>query len=348
MILFFNVRITSEPSAHFTQHRGNLPHYTNYDIFRYTLASYTPLVPLLSKVIIYVKLDNEFAGREAELEEFINDLFPKDKLSIYWYRNNSTEEFRQATKELDAIGDDIIWFQGNHDHPFIDNDLLTIESAVRHLQEDPDPMATFWYSHWPEFILNCSGSPLTEDRRLIKFHYAEHCSIKIVKRAHWDWYWYTLNRDGFLFRFDNFGWPNPPAVSSYVPIKEVCRHFDGYSHVHIGLDLVPPLAIPPKFFTKDMVIRYGYADRNEDCININPAAPNLYGNDINSPDYKLGLDEIPLFWKSRIKYIDINPDANLQALDVARNQNIVARTNILVHGHRRSNLPIEYYSWRFI
>jgi hypothetical protein len=348
MILFFNVRITTEPSLHFTQHRGNLPNYNSYEIFKYTLASYAPLNDLWSKVIFYVKLDNEFAGREPELEEFIKDNFPTEKLSINWYRNNSTEDFRNASKELDKIDDDLIWFQGNHDHPFIDSDLLTVESAIKHLQEDQDPMATFWYSHWPEMLLNASGNKLTEDRRLINFKYAEHCAIKLVKKAHWNWYWFEQNKQGLVFRFDNFSPSSAPASSSYVPIKEVCRHFDGYSHVHVGLDLIPPLAIPPNFFTKDIVIRYGFTDRDENCVNINPSAPYLYGQNVTGQDYKLGIDEIPLFWQSRIKEIIVNPSADLTVLNQFRNANITARTNIVVHGNRKNTMPVTEYNWQFL
>ena len=348
MILFFNVRITSEPSAHFTQHRGNLPHYTNYEIFKYTLTSYAPLNHLWSRVIFYVKLDNEFAGREEELGAWIKQHFPEDKLSINWYRNNSVQDFRNATKELDAVGDDLIWFQGNHDHPFIDSDLLTVESAIKHLQEDPDPMATFWYSHWPEALLNAHhcGGQLTEDKRLMKYKYGENCAIKLVKRPHWDWYW-NQNREGLTFRFDCFGWPSPAPSSSYVPIRETCRHFDGYSHVHVGLDVVPPLAIPPKFFEGAMTVRYGFNERDEESVNVNPCSPTLYGVDRSCADYKLALDELPLFWKPKIKEIVVNPAADQAALTNSRNENITARTRVVVHGSRFNTMPAENFNWQF-
>jgi hypothetical protein len=349
MILFFNVRITSEPSIHFVQKRGNLPNFTSYDIFKYSLSSYAPMNHLWSRVIFYIKLDNEFSGREEELAQWIKQHFPEDKLSINWYRNNSVQDFRNATKELDLINDDLIWFQGNHDHPFIDSDLLTVESAVTHLQEDPDPMATFWYSHWPEWLLISTqqNGQLTSDRRLVKYMHGGNHSMKLIKRLHWDWYW-KQDRPGLIFRFDCFKADSPPASSSYISVKETCRHFDGYSHVQIGLDLVPPLSIPPRFFEGDMTVRYGFDDRDESCVNINPCSTTLYGVDKTCADYKLGLDEIPLFWKTRIKQILVNPHADQNLLISSRNRNIIARTTeVVIHGYQKNTMPTEYFDWQF-
>lgn len=347
MILFFNVRITSEPSAHYKQNRGNLSHYTSYDIFRYTLASYSPLSHLFSRVIIYVKLDNEFSTREDDLSEWIYEHFPKEIVSLYWYRNNSLEDFRKASKELDLYNDDIIWFQGNHDHPFIDSDTLTVESAVKHLKEDSDPMASVWFTHCTEMLRNSNNGPVTEDNRFVKCHHSENSSIKIIKRPHWDWYWFKNNKPGLIYRFDNYGSPVPPCHIGYVPIKEMSRHFDGYSHVRVNLSVMPPLDIPKGFFEKSIVIHYGFDDRDNNCVNINPLSPSCYTIDKNSADYKIALDEIPLFWKNKIKEIVINPDVDEKKLIEARNRNIAERINVDFDGKKLTHLSPEKYNWLF-
>jgi len=327
--------------AHSTQNRGYLSTYTSFDIFKYTLATYSPLNKLWSRVIFYVKLDNEFAGRESELEHYIKQHFPSNLLSIYWFRNNSIEDFRKASEEVNRIDDDIIWFQGNHDHPFIDCDLETVESAVHHLKQDPDPMAAFWFSHWPEMLNYARNGQLTQDGLLIKSQFAEHVSIKVVKKAQWNWYWFQLKQSGLVFRFDNFGWPRPPAASAYVPVREVSRHFDGYSHARVSIELVPPLDIPLGFFQNDIKIAYGFQERQQGCVMVNPAVRPLTVNP-NGTDYQLTLEELPLAWANKISKITVNDQTDSLQLDKIQQENRRRWAKAAAHD-QVNNLPIEFF-----
>ena len=79
--------------------------------------------------------------------------------------------------------------------------------------------------------------------------------------------------------------------------------------MQVGPDVCPPLEIPPGFFDKNMVIKYGYDTRNHDAVNINPYSVDLYTvNSDSGMDYKFIESELPMFWKSYIKQIDRNPE----------------------------------------
>jgi hypothetical protein len=102
---------------------------------------------------------------------------------------------------------------------------------------------------------------------------------------------------------------NPIATTKIlIPYKEIARHFDGYFYHGITNNQAPSLDIPIGFFEKNMKIRYGYDDRKEGWVNINPKNPYYYAHDLSGADYKFTLKEIPLFWKDRITEIDINPE----------------------------------------
>ena len=60
-----------------------------------------------------------------------------------------------------------------------------------------------------------------------------------------------------------------------------------------------------------MRIRYGYDDYKEGWVNINPTAEKYSAVDkTTGADCKITLEDIPLFWTSRIKEMDINVNMN--------------------------------------
>ena len=94
------------------------------------------------------------------------------------------------------------------------------------------------------------------------------------------------------------------------PIKEICRHFDGYQHIMIPItnNQCPAIDIPPGFFEDNIKIRYGYDDYKEGWVNINPKNTDYYAYNKSGTDYKFTLDDLPLVWKNRISFIDSNPN----------------------------------------
>ena len=99
-----------------------------------------------------------------------------------------------------------------------------------------------------------------------------------------------------------------PLQQIYIPYREVLRHFDGYCHQKITNDKCPAIDIPVGYFDKKMKIRFGYGDRKEDWVNIDPLNPNYYTCNKLGTDYKFTLNDLPYIWKDRIIEVDINPD----------------------------------------
>lgn len=99
-----------------------------------------------------------------------------------------------------------------------------------------------------------------------------------------------------------------PKQRVIIPYREISRHYDGYSYHGITNNQVPSINIPIGFFENNIKIRYGYDDRKEEWVNINPKSEYYYAYDKSGVDYKFTLREIPLFWKDKISEIDINPN----------------------------------------
>ena len=115
-------------------------------------------------------------------------------------------------------------------------------------------------------------------------------------------------------------WENEEIYTKViVPTVELGRHYDGYGFNEVDHRVCPSLVIPPGFFEKNIVIRYGFDDRDPNCVNINPLSNLFIIDPINGTDFKFTLDDIPLFWKSRIKEIQIADNIDHAAMIAARN-----------------------------
>lgn len=101
-----------------------------------------------------------------------------------------------------------------------------------------------------------------------------------------------------------------PKQKIITPYRELSRHYDGYFFHGITNEQSPSIEIPNGFFENNIKIRYGYDDRKEGWVNINPKSDHYYAADKSGVDYKLTLKELPLFWKNRISEIDVNPNVD--------------------------------------
>lgn len=335
MILLFNVKITSHGLSYY--HRSNwLPRSDRLDIFKYCLASYTALLPVFSKCLLFIQLDPEFAGRQAELESYIKENFPQDKLEIFWYRNNHTREWRELCDKYFTDPKELIWFAGNDDHIFIDYDLDVVKSGIELLNSDPDPLSVIYYSHWPEQMrlsIHHQGK-LTADGNYIKFTWRTFDAIRIIKTERFRRYWFETDfGDDLVFRTDTL-WHAGVQMTGpvYAPTRELVRHYDGYSHVSpYIINLAPPLFIPPDFFALDMKLRIGFSDHREGWTNLNPMAELLYAVDPSGADYRWTEQDIPLFWRDRIKLTVTNSEISATQLAQARDAAFLATTRIPMH-----------------
>jgi hypothetical protein len=327
MILFCNTFIT-ETKPHIGKgfvFRENLKSFSNFDIFKYSLASLAVAYPW-SKVILKISLDEIYKPRQKELEDFINDEFKNFNLILEWQRNEYQNDWKQS---YDLLDDNLIWFYCNHDHIFFDSSTNYLKELVNEIKDEE--LCSVQFSHWPENIRTArqgldTHATLTPQKAL---HYKIHSnhisnettnfdSIQIItKDLYYKWW--------FEGEFNHIKLPRPdffgiglaeikpvPVHKTVSPIKEICRHFDGYQHVNppITNNQCPAIDIPLGFFENNIKIRFGYDDYKEGWVNINPKNPNYHAYDKSGTDYKFMLEDLPLVWRSRISFIDSNPNIN--------------------------------------
>jgi hypothetical protein len=343
MIVFYNVKITdvkmSYPYAGTVYDRASwFPVSNRFDIFKYCLASRAVMNPLVDKYIFYIDLA-EFSTRQQELEAYMLSIFPQDKLEINWYRIDRTRRWREISKQF--ADDQLIWYEGNDDHIFIDSNLDMVESAINRLELDPDPDAVVYYSHWPEQMrmsLLYQGE-LTADGDFIKFSWDTVDSLLLMKASRFKRYWFETDcGEDNMYRSDSLGWQYGLKIPGtvYSPTRELIRHYDGYSHVGKLLGTIaPPLYVPIGFFENKMKVRVGYPERKEGWTNLYSGAERLYSIDPNGHEARWIDEDIPLFWRSHIADLDINPAQDVELLKKARDAAFLSMTKIPMkaHGH---------------
>jgi hypothetical protein len=356
MILVFNTFITGKSSTGgqwerlgVGYDRGNLSTPNKIDILKYSLASYAKAFPW-SKVIINAELDEEYntPGAKADLEAFVRQEF---KDFNYYYspkRCLTQDDWKRVWRLLD---DDLIFYQCNHDHIFIDHSQDYLIELTQLYEEYGDNLVIST-SHWPEAIRTAKCGYIdheeTHPKSMRKEYVAKqnhivhegpaYDSLQIItKEMFWDWYmeddWSTINIPPGLFKSGKMELTRSEGVGVIgvagikelfgkkcmpqkyvVPYKELFRHFDGYWHQRITNAQCPAIDIPPGFFEGEIKIRYGYDDRKEGWVNINPKSVVNYAHREDGTDYRFTLEMIPLFWKDRIVEYDINPNMNEQKM----------------------------------
>lgn len=356
MVLLFNVFITDKSSTGgqweslgVSYDRGNLSKPNKLDILKYSLASYAVAYPW-KRAIINIQLDEPYNSEEnqIELKNFIYNEFKNIDLIFSNQRNLSQQDWINT---YNLLNDDIIFYQCNHDHIFIDSSTQYLEELVN-LKHDYKENLTILTSHFPEAIRTAkpgyidhnefSSSNLNLTYQL-KDNHAYHESkvldslIIITKEIYHNWFlegdWSLIQVPKELFpsgqieltRTEGTGLIGIGGIkdilkSSFIkqkiviPYKELFRHFDGYWHQKISNNQCPAIDIPPGFFSSNIKIRYGYNDYKEGWVNINPKNEFYYAYDKNGTDYKFTLENLPLIWKNRISIIDSNPNIDEEEL----------------------------------
>jgi hypothetical protein len=324
MILLFNVKITDNRLANYRNiSNSNYPSNNRVDIFKYCLASYDPLLPIISKCILYIDMAPELEYRKTELIEFINEIYPDSKLEIYFYRNNYYTQWLEVCSKLEDCDDDIIFFCGNDDHIFIDSNTNIVEEGIDILKKEENSLSVVYYSHWLEQIKlsEYNNGDLIDSGNFLLYDSSNYDSIQIMNKKRFIKLWTeTCASDGRynnnfepIFRPDHLSPYDQPLrkCDTYVPIKEIVRHFDGYGHVRGNStdnihNYTPPMFIPPGFFDNQIEILYGYDIRDNDKTNLNPNSEYLFSQNYQGTDYRWCIEDIPAFWIKRIKKIDIN------------------------------------------
>lgn len=307
MILFLNVFVTDKRlSPHFKWERGLLPPDNRLDILKYSLASFR-CINNWSKVILYIALDKNYANREEELVKFIYDEYKGIPILYFPYRLTKQSEWQQALQDhVFGQPDELVWYFCNDDHVFLDSNLETIYRIANFLEQSAYEFKTCYLSHWPEL-----------SNKAIKEHWIKqeegwyglttiNDSVQLVNQS-WLYYTWFANdyNEAFMPRPDFTTQAVAPESFCCVPSRELCRHYDGYSHVGISINEWPPLRIPPGFFEKNIKLRYGFEDNLDDCVNINCNKQNFTTVDKQGADYKWPTSQYPLFWQNRISQVTI-------------------------------------------
>jgi len=148
MILFCNTFITETKPVigKGFVFRENLKSFSNFDIFKYSLASLAVAYPW-SKVILKISLDDIYKSRQQELEDFIKSEFKDFNLILDWQRNEHQNDWKQSYELLD---DNLIWFYCNHDHIFFDSKNDYLKNITNQIKNKK--LCSLQFSHWPENI----------------------------------------------------------------------------------------------------------------------------------------------------------------------------------------------------
>lgn len=352
MVLVFNVFITNKSATGgqwerlgVSYDRGNLPTPNKLDILKYSLASFAVAYPW-KRVILNLELDPDYISldKKQELKDFVYEVFKDTEIFFSDHRNTLQKEW---VNTYNLINDDVVYYQGNHDHIFVDSSTDYLKELVK-LRENYGENLTISNSHFPEalrtakcgYIDHHETTP-TAFQKEYNIH-SNHISIEgrcvdsliiITKEIFKNWFveddWSLIKVPPDLFpsgqvelaRTEGTGIIGLGGIKDalgapfikqklVIPFKELFRHFDGYWHQKISNYNCPSIDIPPGFFENNIKIRYGYDDYKEGWVNINPKNPNYYAHDKSGTDYKFTLNDIPLVWKDRISIIDSNPDVN--------------------------------------
>lgn len=332
MIVLFNSKITDERLWKYE--RYNLKFSDRLDVAKYCFASFAPLADMVSAFIFYLDLA-EFRDRQQELQDWIEQVLPKEKVLIHWNRINNITEWRDVGEVLAAADYELILPAASwEDHIFWDSSTDVLEQGMKLIQQDPAVNATLPISHYPEQMRYAySRTPnvgeLTPCGNYVIYTTPDDQPHRIMKKEFFDHYLAQPHDPGkLLYRIEQF-FQIPGAVNRlYQPTREILRHFDGYSNIEMGGDIAPPLAVPPGFFTKSMVIKYGFDEYDPDAVNINPLKQLRIVDPENGTDYRFTLDDLPLFWKPFIKEIKIAPGIDESAMTAARNEYFKSMINI--------------------
>ena len=361
MVLLFNVFITpSKGNPSIIYDRGNLKPSSKLDITKYALSSLAVAYPW-SRAIINVELDSNHYSKEdnKNIHDFISKEF-KDIEFIYSSKRCELQKEWQAL--YNNINSDLIFYLGNHDHIFIDSSNSYLKDLVEIAKNSKN--STIITSHFPENIrwaksgyieLHESTPRKLNNNFKINDNYLSYEGICIdslniiTKSLYYNWF-FTGNwgneiklprTDGIggvdLLKMRNYLGIELPQQNIIIPYKEQLRHFDGYMHQRIGNNTCSPLAIPDGFFEDKIKIRYGYDDYKDGWVNINPKTSNYYASDKYGTDDKITLEDLPLFWKSKIVEIDSNPNINEEEMIQYKLQSILQ----MVYSDERYNPYID-------
>jgi hypothetical protein len=320
MILLINSHV-GHHGATSPEDRGYIIDSPRAEVFRYMIYSYSKLpwtIPLFNLDLSTLELEER-----KQIYDDIENLF-QGKAILSNTRAAYRNEWLQLSDQVEDLGD-LVWYTGCHDFPYIAYDLIWLDHCIDKLKNTKELSATI-FCHYQEFLeQNLTNYPgvikkaeLDEDGILVAENVTKLCMMLMHSKLFKQWWQESSFGDDFVPRSDWLSyWEAKTPFQVFIPPREFCRHFNGYSHA-LGRR-VPVLSIPVGFFEKEIKIRYGYSDEKEGWTSLNPARPSKMV-DSNGVDIQGVLEDLPLFWKDHISDIDINPDINQDIFLEERNK----------------------------
>lgn len=331
MILFFDTYIINSP---FESHKGaqndsnsekrgkldsilrsdnnNYRFQDKIDIVKYTLVSYSKIK--WDQVIIRFECQDK--SKSQEFANFCKKLFPI--ATIENFRSNTAVKYINALKNIKSDNNPWVFFSPNNDHVnLVSNDEynLIISDAELAEKKFPHHNISILYSHYQEalnsysvkkslwgyygknfqkklyetdnsfFVLNtkllCDSIKIFRLNFIIKLFEDQDMKKRIIRLEDTNHYLSSVIKE-----------------IQIVPKIELCRHYDGYQ---LSFFDPPPLFIPPGFFENNIKLRFMMGEYDPDFVNINPFGDYIFNG--GNADLKILIEDLPFFWKERIKTV---------------------------------------------
>ena len=294
MIVFLNIGLTSQV---------RIKRFDAYDVFLYTLETYAKLP--FKEIILNIEMNetgpySEYYHKREELINFCSNIFSGKKWKIELKRIKTRDEHLEFIASLiEKYGsNEPIFFQTNHNHPFIDFNTDIFSEGLELMKNDKTRFKMMAVNHFPEFIrivsdacdrdkignfvvtnrYKCNDSMLIYNLEFI-YYYLSNITWHADNFQQYTYRWWF----GSLPELDKLI-PNG-GMRTFVPLREQCRHMDGYNHINLNSLDIPPLILP-----KDANV----FDNSENAIKRKMLA--CFGNHI-SHTYSAGNPEnVPKDW----------------------------------------------------
>ncbi|EOD04921.1 hypothetical protein EMIHUDRAFT_250373, partial [Emiliania huxleyi CCMP1516] len=241
--------------------RGN--RYSRLQVFRHAMRSYFDLP--INGFYLFIQLDEEFSSQRQNLENELTSSLGSRLQHLEFTRILTQAKWKWL---MSSIGSDkhsgrLVFFLQNDDHVFIDVDTSLLCQGLMLLHSEPSKFKTLYMSHWPEALrLTGKVSPpqriggfvrtnltMLDAVQVFNLGFLHHIFVElewpqglqvrridrlIMQRAVWGTFAQSLLRTADT---------ENSLQAFFVPLRELCRKFDGYMHVGIPFAKVPQLEI---------------------------------------------------------------------------------------------------------
>lgn len=235
MILLFNVGLFPDPLNQ-KYIRSTLPE-DKVDIFKASLKNIAPLYDW-GQVIIKFYLDSSYKHREQELIDFINDTFKDRNLIISKTRNEYQKDWIDTYNQLT---DETIFYSCNHDHIFIGCPAY-FKQCIETFEKEAGDYATLYLSHFGEIA---TSTTVNEEKLIgkvgpfLKYRMGTYDSFLIMTKKLFKNWWLDEILPNIPFPRSDY---HPYSLNQFkkiepeqfffAPLREIFRHYDGYSTIH--------------------------------------------------------------------------------------------------------------------